>query len=245
MLKRFASLAGIFLLAAIWPWPVLAQESVRPFSEVGIGVKASLLGAGLELATPLAHRFNLRAGFNALSYDRGFHKDGILYAGQLNFRSTEAHLDWFPFGGSFHVSPGALVYNGNRINANASVPGGQSFTLNGTAYTSDPTDPITGAGKLDFKEAGPMLTVGFGNLLPRNHHHFSIPVEIGAIYTGAPRTALALTGSVCDSTGLICENTNADPTFQANVQEEQAKISKDVSAFKFYPLLSVGFGVKF
>jgi hypothetical protein len=121
------------------------------------------------------------------NYDRSFNQDGITYAGQLHFRSVEAHYDWFPFSGSFHLSPGVLVYNGNQLAANASVPGGKTFTLNHTTYASDPTDPINGTGKVDFAKAGPMLTVGWGNLLPRNRRHFSFPFEVGVIYTGAPR----------------------------------------------------------
>jgi hypothetical protein len=139
-------------------------ESTPPFSRLGIGVKLSLLGVGVEAATPLSVRSNLRAGFNLFSYDRGFNEDGIAYAGQLRFRSVEAHYDWFPFRGNFHVSPGVLVYNGNQMTANAAVPGGNTFTLNNTSYTSDPADPVTGSGKVDFIKAGPMFTVGWGNL---------------------------------------------------------------------------------
>ena len=47
-------------------------ESDKPFSRVGIAIKASLLGAGVEAATPLTPSSNLRGGFNMFSYDRGF-----------------------------------------------------------------------------------------------------------------------------------------------------------------------------
>jgi hypothetical protein len=245
MFKRYV-IFSVVLLAVVCSHQASAQaDTGAPFSNVGIGVKASLLGAGIEVATPLARCFNLRAGFNAFSYNRGFHKDGVVYNGQLSFRSTEAHLDWFPFGGSFHISPGLLAYNGNEINANASVSAGQTFTLNGVTYTSDPADPIIGAGKVDFKKSGPMLTAGFGNLVPRNHHHISIPFELGAIYTGAPRTTLNLNGGACDANGQFCETIDNNPSFQSNVQAEQTKLQKDVSAFKFYPVLSLGFGFKF
>jgi hypothetical protein len=220
------------------------SERTAPFSAVGVSIKASLLGGGMEAATPLTRRINLRGGFNVFGYDRSFHKDGVDYAGQLHFRSAEAHFDWFPFGGSFHLSPGALIYNGNQVTANASVSGGQSFTLNGTSYTSDPADPVIGAGKLAFNKAGPMFTIGFGNLVPR-HHRFSVPFEIGGIYTGAPRMTLNLTGSACDSTGQNCASIATDPTIQSNVQAERDKVNKDVSAFKFYPVVSLGFGIKF
>lgn len=238
----FAFILGVALL--LCPKSVLAQSESTPFSSVGVAVKASLLGAGMEAATPLSRHFNVRAGFNLLGYDRTFHKDGVDYAGQLQFRSAEAHFDWFPFGGSFHLSPGALLYNGNQVTANASVPGGQSFTLNGASYVSDASDQVVGNGKLAFNKAGPMFSLGFGNLVRRNRR-FSVPFEIGGIYTGAPNMTLNLAGSACDPTGLNCRTIASDPTIQANVTAEREKINKDTAPFKFYPLLSVGFGVKF
>jgi hypothetical protein len=244
MSQRLA-FALLLFFTAISIFSPAQSESSTPFSAVAVGVKASFLGIGGEIATPLSHTFNLRGGVNLFGYDRTFHKDGIVYAGQLKFRSGEAHLDWFPWGGKFHISPGALIYNGNQVTANASVTSGQTFTLNDTTYTSDPSDPVSGTGKIDFKRAGPMLTAGFGNLIPRDNHRFSIPFEFGAIYTGSPRLALNLAGSACDQTGLICEPVAADPAIQSNVQAEQAKINKDMSAFKFYPVISIGFGVKF
>jgi hypothetical protein len=220
-------------------------ESSKPFSRLGIAIKASSLGFGAEAATPVTLRSNLRAGFNIFSYDHTFHKDGVGYAGQLRFRSIEGHYDWFPFAGSFHLSPGVLIYNGNQLAANASVPGGNTFTLNHTDYKSDPADPIGGTGKVDFAKAGPMFTVGWGNLLPRNHRHFSLPVELGVIYTAAPRTALNLGGSACDASGVNCLSVTSDPKFQANVQAERDKLNRDVSAFKFFPVISAGFAFNF
>src|SRR5262249_44832367 len=146
---------------------------------------------------------------------------------------------------SFHLSPGLLVYNGNKVTANAAVAGGQSFDLNDTTYTSDPTNSITGKGKIDFKKVAPIFTIGWGSLLPRNGRHWSIPFEIGAAYQQAPRVALNLAGGVCDSTGLNCVDAGSDPTFQSNVQSEQIKINNDVAPFKFYPLISIGFGYRF
>ena len=49
----------------------------------------------------------------------------------------------------------------------------------------------------------------------------------------------------CDSTGVNCRAIATDPTILSNVQDEQAKLNKDMAAFKFYPVISIGFGVKF
>lgn len=215
-----------------------------PFG-VGVGIKVSFLGAGFEAAVPVAHKFNVRAGVNMFSYNRTFDKDGVTYGGQLRFRSSEAHLDWFPFGGSFHISPGAIIYNGNQVTANADVAGGNTFTLNDTDYVSDSANPIHGSGKIDFRKTAPMISVGWGNLVPRSGRHFSVPVELGVIFSGAPRAAINLDGGACDSSGLNCQSINADPSFQSNVQEEQDKINHDMSPFKYYPVISVGFGFRF
>src|ERR1041385_5266408 len=115
-----------------------AQQEAARTRHFAAGIKLSLLGIGGEVAVPITGKMDIRGGFNGFSYDRKFDKDGVSYAGHLNFRSAEAHCDWFPFGGSFHASPGMLVYNGNKITADASVAGGQTFDLNDTTYASAP-----------------------------------------------------------------------------------------------------------
>jgi hypothetical protein len=210
---------------------------------IGVGVKVSTLGIGGEVAVAVSHRSNVRFAFNAFSYGHTFDKDGVTYKGTLALRSAQATYDLF-FLKEFHISPGVLVYNGNNVTADASVPGGQSFTLSNTNYLSDAADPVTGAGKLAVYKAAPMVLLGFGNLVPRSRH-FSTSFEIGAAYQGPPRVTLNLSGSVCDPTGINCRSISSDPTIQANVVSEEAKLNKSASPYKFYPVLSFGVGFKF
>jgi hypothetical protein len=241
MLRRFCYAVSFLTLSSLCS----AQPEAATAPHFGVAVKLSLLGIGGEVAVPIARKMDIRAGINGFSYDRTFNKDGVAYAGHLNFRTVEAHYDWFPFGGGFHLSPGMLVYNGNKITANASVGGGQTLTLNDTTYTSDPNNPITGTGRIDFKKTAPTFTIGWGSLLPRKGRHWSIPFEIGAAYQNAPRAIIGLTGGACDSTGANCADISSDPSFLSNLQAEQDKINKDLSTFKFYPLISVGFAYRF
>jgi hypothetical protein len=211
----------------------------------GIGVKVSTFGAGAEAAVRVTHRTNLRAGFNVIEYSRGYNKDGVAYNGQLNFKTFEAHYDIFPFAGGFHISPGVLVYAADPITATAAVPGNQSFTLGGVDYVSDPADPVSGNGKITFNGAAPTVTVGWGNLVSRKEgHHFSVPFELGVAFQGAPKASLALAGSACDPTLLVCHSVT-DPTIQSNVVSEQNKLNNSMSFFKAYPIISVGIGYKF
>jgi hypothetical protein len=222
-----------------------ASAHTTPFSGLAIGAKVGVLGIGVEAATPLARRFNLRGGANFFSYTDNLTSDGIHYDAKLRFRSGEASLDWFPFVRSFHISPGLLFYNGNQITGSAAVPGGQTFTLNDVTYRSSPSDPVNGTGRLKFNQAAPKVTVGFGNMLPRNGGHFSVPFELGFAYEGYPKVALNLAGTVCDPTGVNCEAIASDPSVQANIAAQQTKISNDAAPARFYPLLSLGFAYSF
>lgn len=224
------------------PAPIKSTDPGR----VGVGVKVSLLGAGAEAAVRVTHRTNVRAGFNMIQYNRTFDKDGISYAGQLNFKTFEAHYDIFPWAKSFHVSPGVLVYAADPITATASVPANQSFTLGGVQYYSDPSNPVTGTGKIVFNKAAPMITVGWGNLVSRKEgKHFTVPFEIGVAFQGSPKATLGLAGNVCTSAGANCTSAATDPNVQSNVISEQNKVNNSMSFFKAYPIISLGFGYKF
>lgn len=212
---------------------------------IGIGVKVGLLGAGAELAARLDRHNNIRAGFNVLGYSRSFNKDGINYGGHLSFRTIEAHYDYYPWAGKFHVSGGMLDYIGNPITANALVPGGSSFTLGGQTYYSQNANPAFASGKVNFNQVSPTVTFGWGNLV-RENHHFSVPIELGIAFQGSPKSTLGLVGNVCtDQAQTQCFNAATDPTVQSNVAAEQTKLNNSMKPFKFYPIISVGFGYKF
>lgn len=80
---------------------LLAQAAETSSAKAAIGVKFSTLGAGIEVATPVTHRSNVRFGFNAFGYSRGLDKDNVHYNAELAYRSIEAHYDFFPFAGDF------------------------------------------------------------------------------------------------------------------------------------------------
>jgi hypothetical protein len=223
-----------------------SSASDEDTGRVGAAVKVSTLGGGAEVAVRVTHRTNVRAGFNVITYSRGFNKDGIAYKGQLDFKTFEAHYDIFPWAKSFHISGGVLAYAADPITATALVPGNQSFTLGGITYFSDPAVPVTGNGKIVFNRAAPTVTFGFGNLVPRRKSkHFSIPVEFGVVFQGSPKATLGLAGNVCDSPGVNCRPVASDPTVQSQIVSEQNKLNNSMSFFKVYPIISVGFGYKF
>src|SRR5215467_9357633 len=149
MLIQWTRSAAIFVIVAMTS-PSFGQAP-EPLPRLGVGAKFSSLGIGFEAATAVTSRSNVRGGFNFFDYDRGFSHDGIDYDATVRLRSVEVHYDWF-FGHGLRASPGLLVYNDNRVEGLAGVPGGRQFTLGSTNYVSSPSNPVRGTAQMDFSK---------------------------------------------------------------------------------------------
>jgi hypothetical protein len=229
---------------------VCASTSFAQLPRLGVGAKISTLGIGFEAATALTERSNIRGGFNFYNYDHNFSEDGISYLTDLRFRSAELHYDWF-FGG-FHASPGLLVYNGNRAEGIAAVPGGRTFTLGSANYVSNPANPVKGTAEFHFSsvKASPMVTAGVGNLLRRSGRRFSVGFEGGVVFESEPDVKLNLAGSAC--TNGFCQDVASNPQIQSQIRLEEEKFNNGTisggaihNLLKFYPVISIGIGYRF
>jgi hypothetical protein len=250
MRNPFLVAAGVIIcVASAFMSPGLGQSG-EPLPRLGVGAKVSTLGIGIEAATAVTSRSNVRGGINMFNHTRDFSKQGIDYGAQLRLRSVEAHYDWFL--GGFHVSPGLLFGNNNRLEGTAGVTGGQSFTLGNNTYISNPADPVSGNAKIDFSKNGvsPMLTAGVGNLLRRSGRRFSMHFEGGVIFQSAPRAVLNLGGSACVSG--VCQSVATTPQIQNDIVAEQNKINNGTEPYnvmhkvlRYYPVVSIGFGYRF
>src|SRR5277367_1168502 len=242
--ENFASSAA-FVTAP--PRPVGTTRTYRPFSGLGFAARVGFAGTGFDFATPLATRFNLRAGTDFFNYDTSFQEEGADVGINLHLRTGHVALDWFPFRGHLRLSPQLVVGNNNRIVATAVIPSGSTVTLNGQDYISSYSDPLRGSGRIDFRKVSPGLSFGFGNLIPRDHSHFSLPVEMGFYYAGQPHLQVAFTGSACDPNyppSVGCESVNQDSSFQQSLVAFKARNDHNLSYASFFPIFSVGFGYR-
>ncbi len=223
------------------PSPAAGQGLPR----FGIQVNAGTLGAGVQAATAVTRHSNVRFGVSYFSYSGSTTSDNITYNGKLRLESAEVLYDQYLFGG-FHISPGAVVYDGNQGTGSASVSGGQTFTLNGVPYFSANSSPVTGTASITSRKVAPELLIGFGNLLPRSARHFTLNFELGVIFQGSPNAKLNLTGSTCPNDPINgCLAISSNTTVQNNIQAEQTKINNDLGPFKYWPVIRIGFGYKF
>ncbi len=216
---------------------------VHPFSTVAFGIRAGSLGAGAEIATPLSRTLNLRASVNYMSFRYSFRIDGINYYTRADFRSGQVGIDWFPFHGGFHISPGYMYFNTGLAGA-AKVTPGQSFVLDSTTYINSVDDPVGGAASITYSQHyAPVLMFGFSNIIPRTGGHFSMPFEFGAAYTHAPVMAVDLAGTACTNQG--CFNAGNDPDTQANLKREVNELNESVSKVPVFPIVTLGIAVRF
>jgi hypothetical protein len=227
--------------------------SERPFSRFAIGGGVSPLGIQLETVTKLAGHFNLRGTGDFFNYTTNFTTSGINATAKLNLASARASLDVYPFRSGFHISPGILFANQNQVTAATDVAAGTSFTLNGQTYYSATANsatgatPITGTGVLGLNtnKTAFTATAGWGNMA-RGRGHWSVPVEAGVAFIGAPSVKVNLSGWACyDQAQTECADiaSTTNPigvAVQSNLTTQVAKWTSDLSVLKTYPIVSVG-----
>jgi hypothetical protein len=218
-----------------------------------VGVKVGIAGIGFDVATPLvSQRLNLRGGASFFSYTPStITTDNLNINGNLKFQNADVMVDFFPFHGRFRLSGGATIYNNTGLTATLSVPTGQSFTVGGTTYYSEPYNavtnpagPITGTGTFTFggNKVAPRVTIGTGNLLPKKGR-FTFQSEIGFQYFSEPTIVYNISGTGCQNyTAGVYSNCGSIP--QANVTAEQQKLQNDLTDLRFFPILSVGLGFR-
>ena len=236
-------------VVAVPPYGHKSPGLYHPFSRMGYDSHIGLGGIGFDIATPLSRKFNLRSGADFFSYTANFQEQGANIGANLRMRTAHANLDWFPFGGRFRLSPLLVFSNNNRIEATALIPAGSTITLNGQNFISSYSDPLHGTGAIDFRKVSPGITLGFGNMVPRDHtRHISVPIEAGFYYVGQPRLNLDFSGSACDPTvpaSIGCEAVAKDSGFMQDLAAFTARNNHNLSYASFFPVFSVGLGYSF
>lgn len=217
----------------------------------GVGTFGSPLGFGGRVAVSLTSSLNLRAGASYFSFSLSRSSGDIPYTANVRLMSEQAQLDWYPFHGKFHISPGVLFGNSNRAYGSATVPAGNSFTINDVNYYSSSANPVQASGAVRFARTSPTLTVGWGNWVRHPEQrwgrgHWTFPFEMGVAFNGDPDTALNYSGTVCtDASQRFCQNIATDSSVQANINAERKKLQNDANWLRFYPIIAGGIVYRF
>lgn len=191
---------------------VNAPYTENLFEHFAFSLRASTLGAGVEVATTISKNIKLRAGFTAFDYSHNFtinlDDDAIKEAvvGKYNpdykvkgkFQLYNAHVlvDFHPLrNGIFHFT-GGIFYGNNTIKANGHLvdPKTNNDVVLDPTYTKWPTInfadyqlQVDGSGKLNGEiiignRFKPYGGIGLGRSIPRSR--FGIMFELGVMYQG-------------------------------------------------------------
>jgi len=219
-MKSLSAKASTLLLV------LLASASAVADNNFGIGAKVGTLGAGLEgIWRPLPY-FDLRAGGNLYDYDDGGSHAGINYDATLNLESYYATANL-----NFPLSPfrltGGMYLNGNELNMKSA--NSTSFDIGGQTFT--PTEVGQLSSTTSFTDTAPYVGVGYDfSILGK----VGLNLDLGVLWQGEADVTLTADGSLAN-----------DQQFQAALEAERLELEGDVSDYKAWPVIALGFVYNF
>ncbi len=195
-------------------------------SSFGIGAKVGTLGIGIEAIWRPIPFVDFRVGANAYDYTYDGFQAGLDYSGTLSLETVYATGNFhFPIS-PFRITAG-LFSNGNEIEL-ASVDSA-TFDIGGTTYTLADVGSLTSV--VSFEDTAPYLGIGFDfTVLDK----VGMNLDMGVLWQDEPVVTM-------QASGLLAN----DPTFLAAAELERQQLADDMSSFKAYPVVSLGFVFNF
>ena len=226
-------IGGMVLALACLAAPASSLASTPDFA---VAVRAGTPGVGLDLDLGLSPAFGVRVGFSGFDINHNIDTSDVDYAGRLKLATVTGLLDWYVFDGGFHLTAG-VAGNETKLDVTGE-PNQGTYTINGHTYSSSQLGSLTG--QLKFGDSvSPYVGFGWGNPAGEDGRiHFLF--DVGAIYGGTPSVALnAQCGPAAPMGSLACNEAQSD------LASEQAKLRHKADILQWYPMVSLGIGVRF
>ena len=200
--------------------------SGNAFADFGVGFKAGTLGLGVEGRYKPLPNIDVRVGANVYDYDSTDSYAGVDYDATLNLETFYATANL-----SFPLSPlrvtAGLFSNGNEVNMTSLDTA--TFDIGGNTYTAAEVGTLTGS--TSFGSTSPYVGIGYDFEL---FGKVGLNLDLGLLWQGEPEVSL-----IAD--GLLA----TDPTFQSSLEAERLAIEDDISDYKAWPVISLGFVYNF
>ncbi len=211
------------------------MASNAAMADVAVGVRAGTFGVGADFDIGLTDTVNLRLGYNTFSYDQTVEDTDVTYDGTLKIGAASAIIDWHALGGGFRVSAGA-VQKGPKIDVTGVPSGNNTYEINGRTYTATQIGSLQGTVEIGDSVA-PYLGIGWGNTVDQDGR-FTFLLDLGVIKTG---TATASLDVICGATVPTATCTQ----IRNDVNAEKAELEDALDDYPWYPVVSLGFAVRF
>jgi predicted nucleic acid-binding Zn ribbon protein len=210
--------------------------SLASTPDFAIAVRAGTPGVGLDLDLGLSPAFGVRVGFSGLDINHDIDTSDVDYDGRLKLAMVTGLLDWYVFSGGFHLTAG-VAGNDTKLDVTGQ-PSQGTYTINGHTYSSSQLGSLTGQLKFG-NSVSPYIGFGWGNPAGEDSRiHFLF--DVGAIYGGTPSVNLsAQCGPAAPAGSPVCSEAQSDLT------SEEAKLRHKADILQWYPMVSLGIGVRF
>ena len=219
-MKNLISKSALVMLA------LLAGNTAS--ADFGVGLKAGTLGLGLEGRWSALPWLDVRVGVNSFEYDDDGAQAGINYDATFSLDSFYATGNFrFPLS-PVRVTAG-VVSNGNEF-VMASQDSGDVFIDIGDD-TFNTADVGTLQSTTSFSSTAPYLGVGYDFEI---FGKVGLNLDFGVLWQGEPEVTL-------EATGLESAPAAVQSVLTTELENERLALEDEMSDFKAWPVVSIGF----
>ncbi|MEE8146238.1 MAG: hypothetical protein V3T24_01430 [Longimicrobiales bacterium] len=184
--------------------------------------QAGTLGVGGGIVIGLTDKLHLRGTFDYVPFEPEVDFSGIPFTVELP-TSVRALVDLYPVGG-FRLTGGILIQG--DVDVTGDFLG--TVEVGNTIYTDTEVSTLRGNLKFDTALYG---GIGFGNPIGKT---VGIGLDLGIGVRSEPVVSLLATGTATN-----------DPTFQADLRQEEMDIQEDANLLRYYPVISLSISIGF
>jgi hypothetical protein len=225
MKKTLSLLAGVAVLATT------AQVNADVFEKrVSVGAIAGTTGVGADVSWRFHKNMALTGRYtDGLDFDTDFEEDGVDYDAEFGMKAASLKVDYFPFGGRFFISAGAMVPD-IEANVTGTPQDGTTYELNGTNYSATQIGSVVGTATV-ADSTQPYVGMGWRSSHETGFGFFS---EFGVVATNVDVSLSTTNGFE-----------NLDPTLQEDIRAEEASLKDDIDKLPVFPVALIGISYTF
>lgn len=215
-------------LLAIVVQAIVLTTSGAARADYGIGIKGGTLGAGIDFRWSPVDWVDIRVGANQYDFDDSGSQSGINYDAVFAMESYYATGNFrFPLS-PFRVTAG-MFGNGNELLMTSKDTGGAAIDIGGTPYSAD--DVGTLQSTVSYESTAPYVGIGYDFEL---FDKVGLNLDLGVLWQGEPTVELVADGLAAGSAAFI-----------AALEQERLQLEDEVSDYKAWPVVSLGFVYNF
>lgn len=203
---------------------------------LGRGLSFGMPGIGLQPETLVTERFGIRGAFSSggLSYQND--EPVTRFDGKFPFGTGFLLADWHPYANGFRVS-GGLAFNNQPFDGSGPLSarlGGSAMSISSTRFSMAPVGSLDTRAR--YARATPYVGVGWG-LTPSPGSRLYFSADLGVMYQ-RPSAGFSAHCSAALSASRCAQ-------LQGDLRAEETEYREATDDFRFYPVISVGFGLRF